>query len=91
MTQVLAGMLIGFGIGSGGPKRQPVLVQFRLLPVSLEVRLASVRDVPLQQLTFVSDLPLSGTGVGNKATSDPPPPMYVLLQPSETIVPVSVT
>jgi len=26
-------VLVGFGIGSGGPKRQPVVEQFALLPV----------------------------------------------------------
>ena len=61
MTHTLVGVLTGFGIGSGGPNRQPTLVQFRMLPVWAEVRLARVRLVPLQADTAVSELPMSGT------------------------------
>src|SRR5881396_1879236 len=61
MTHTLVGVLPGFGIGSGGPNRHPTLVQFRLLPVWVEVRLARVRPVPLQADTPVSELPMSGT------------------------------
>src|SRR5947207_14314599 len=61
MTHTLVGVLPGFGIGSGGPNRHPTLVQFRLLPVWAEVRLARVRVVPLQADTPVSELPMSGT------------------------------
>jgi hypothetical protein len=34
----------GFGTASGAPKRQPVPVQLRLLPVSLDVVPPSVAD-----------------------------------------------
>jgi len=37
MTQTLVGVLPGFGTASGAPKRQPVAVQFLLLPVCVEV------------------------------------------------------
>ena len=36
-TQTLVGVLPGFGTGSGAPKKQPIEVQFLLLPVSAEV------------------------------------------------------
>jgi hypothetical protein len=62
-THTLVGVLTEFGIGSGGPKRQPTLVQFRLLPVCAEVRFARLKfpvgvshpDTP------VSEVPMSGT------------------------------
>jgi hypothetical protein len=58
-THTLVGVLPEFGIGSGGPKRQPTLVQFRLLPVCAEVRFVRVRSpVPVsQEVTPVSDVP----------------------------------
>ncbi len=62
MTQTLVGGLPAFGIGSGGPKRHPTLVQFRLVaPASFDLTLASVSTVPLHPLTAVSELPMSGT------------------------------
>src|SRR5213596_2848762 len=72
-TQTLVGVLSGFGIGSGGPKRQPMLVQFRLLPVSVEVRLPRVRVVPLADVSAVSELPISGTAYGSGTLLLPPP------------------
>src|SRR6266446_1046690 len=47
MTHTLVGGLAGFGIGSGGPNRHPLLVQFRLLPVSVEVVAARLTAVPV--------------------------------------------
>src|SRR5512132_2408010 len=47
-TQVLVPGLIGLMTGSGAPKRQPVDVQLRLLPVSAAVAPTAVSDVPLQ-------------------------------------------
>src|SRR5438132_792073 len=47
MTQTLVGVLPGFGIGSGGPNRQPTLVQFLLLPAAPEARVGRGRLVPL--------------------------------------------
>src|SRR5437667_1075085 len=61
MTHRLIAVADAFGIGSGGPNRQPTLVQFRLLPVWVEVMLARVTLVPLQADTPVSELPMSGT------------------------------
>src|SRR5438552_8410209 len=72
-TQTLVGVLPGFGIGSGGPNRQPTLVQFRLLPVWVEVMLARVTLVPLQADTPVSELPMSGTAYGSVTLFRPPP------------------
>jgi hypothetical protein len=56
-TQTLVGVLTEFGMGSGGPKRHPTLVQFRMLPVCAEVRFVRPRDVPLQVETPVSEVP----------------------------------
>ena len=63
MTHTLVGVLPEFGIGSGGPKRHPTLVQFRLLAVCAEVRFVRIRSpVPaLHPVTPVSDVPMSGT------------------------------
>src|SRR5213078_4226712 len=61
MTHRLIGVVVEFGIGSGGPNRHPTLVQFRLLPVSVEVRLLSVRQVSLQEASLVRLDPMSGT------------------------------
>jgi hypothetical protein len=62
-THTLVGVLPEFGIGSGPPKRQPALLQFRLLPVSVEVRFVKVSPfVPLlHDETPVSVFPMSGT------------------------------
>jgi len=70
---VLSAAAALLGIGRGGPKRQPTLVQFRLLPVSVEVKLASVRQVPLQALTLVRLEPMLGTVAGSGTASAPPP------------------
>ena len=37
MTHVLVGVLFALGIGSGAPKRHPVELQLRLVPVSADV------------------------------------------------------
>src|SRR5436309_15808165 len=74
MTHTLVGVLAEFGIGSGGPNRQPTLVQLRLLPVSVEVKLLRVSDDgPLQVATLVSELPMSGTWYGSGTVFFPPP------------------
>ena len=72
MMHVLVAADAVFGIGRGGPKRQSALVQVRLLPVSVEVRLASVRSVALQH-TLVRLEPMSGTVAGSGTLSSPPP------------------
>jgi hypothetical protein len=59
-TQTLVGVLPALGIGSGAPKRHPLLVQFRLLPVVLALRFVSPSAVPLHA-TPVSDVLMSGT------------------------------
>src|SRR2546422_9107556 len=69
MTHVLSGATALFGIGKGGPNRHPTLVQFRLLPVSVDVRLLRVRHVPLHALTLVRLEPMSGTTVGSGRAS----------------------
>src|SRR5438552_16306381 len=73
MTHTLVDGVAEFGIGSGGPTRQPMLVQLRLLPVSVEVRLLRPSDVPLHVATLVSELPMSGTWNGSGTLSLPPP------------------
>src|SRR5215467_12117949 len=84
-THVLVGGLFGFGIGSGGPKRHPVLpgysglvtpaaVQLRLLPVSvLVVALKLIAPVPASQLAmFVNEVAPSGMTEGGTPTAAPP-------------------
>ena len=72
-TQTLVGVLPAFGIGSGAPKRQPLLVQFRLLPVVLALRFVRVSTVPLHDATPVSDVLMSGTAYGSGTVLPPPP------------------
>src|SRR5438128_396019 len=61
MTHKLIGVVAVFGIGSGGPNRHPVAVQFRLLPVWVEVSWLRVRLGPLPtHAPAVSELPMSG-------------------------------
>src|SRR5438093_8183096 len=60
-------------MGSGAPNRHPVSEQFRLLPVSPDVAAASANAFPRQQLTFMRELPESGTVAGG--TLAPPPPV----------------
>jgi len=74
MAQTLVGVLAEFGTGSGGPKKHPTLEQFRMLPVSVEVRLPRVSAVPPHEVTLVIVLPVSGTAYGS-GTVFPPPPM----------------
>ena len=51
ITQVLVGGLFGFGIGSGGPKRQPAALQVRwVAPDSPAARLLSVSFVPAHDI-----------------------------------------
>jgi len=73
ITQTLVGVLPAFGIGSGAPKRQPLLVQFRLLPVVLALRFVRVSTVPLHDATPVSDVLMSGTAYGSGTVLPPPP------------------
>ena len=72
-AQTLVGVLAEFGIGSGGPKRHPTLVQLRLLPVWVEVRLVRVRLDPLHIDTPVMELLMSGTAYGSGTLFLPPP------------------
>src|SRR2546426_3029983 len=73
MTHRLIGVVAVFGIGSGGPNRQPTLVQFRSLPVWVEGRVGRGRLVPPHDGTPVGELPLSGTGDGSGTPGVPPP------------------
>ena len=47
MTQTLVGVLFAFGTASGAPKRHPVDVQVRLLPVAVDVVEPSVPVCPV--------------------------------------------
>ena len=74
MTHRLIGVVAEFGIGSGGPNRHPVAVQFRLLPVWVELSWLRVRLGPLPTHdTAVSELPMSGTLNGSGTPALPPP------------------
>ena len=73
-THTLVGVLPGLGTASGAPKRQPVLVHVRLLPVCTEVVPPRVADCPVQEVMDVIDLAWSGTANGS-GTELPPPPV----------------
>src|SRR3989442_4322593 len=86
MTQVLVMGLAVFGIGSGGPNRQPervgysglaeaASVQLRLVPVSVLVAAARPRaPVPGSQVAMlVCEEPMSGTVAGRGTLSWPLP------------------
>src|SRR5215813_5020999 len=74
-TQVLVLIAVAFGMGSGGPKKQPTLVQVLLLPVSADVVLPSVRAPVLvsQAVILVIDVSVSGVSAGSGTPSCPPP------------------
>ena len=74
-TQVLVDAAVGFGIGSGGPKRQPMAEQLALLPVCADVRAPIVMaPVPgLQAVIAVCVVPEAGTAAGSGTPSRPPP------------------
>ena len=72
-THVLSCACDGFGIGSGGPKRQPVAVQVRVLPVSACDAGPTVRQLLVQSVTLENDVPMSGTTVGSGTLTPPPP------------------
>jgi len=65
MTHRLIGVVPSSESGAAGQNRHPTLVQSRLLPVWVEVRLVRVRLVPLHEATPVSELPMSGTWNGS--------------------------
>ena len=73
-TQTLVGMVIEFGTASGAPKRQPVLVQLRLLPVSSELLPPRVAVWPVHSVMALTARPRSGTANGS-GTEFPPPPV----------------
>jgi len=76
MTHTLVGGLAGFGIGSGGPNRHPLLVQRRsgcVPPTSAAVVAARSSAVPVHAATLVSDWPISGTAYGSGTLLPPPP------------------
>src|SRR5882757_4763162 len=75
MTQVLVLGALGFGIGSGGPKRQFTSEQVALLPVCAEVRAESVNApvIELQEVIAVCVTPEAGTTAGSGTPSSPPP------------------
>ena len=67
-------MLIGFGMASGAPKKQPAAVQVRLLPVCSDVVGPMVATGPVHAVMAVTALPRSGTLTGS-GTKLPPPPV----------------
>ena len=73
MTQVLVGVLLGFGIGSGPPKKQPMSEQSRSLPVSASVAAVRVAVWPVQLATLVMDEVKSGVIAGSGTEFCPPP------------------
>jgi len=73
MTQVLMGVVVGFGTGRGAPKRHPAFVQVRTLPVSADEAAASVRDVPAHDATLATEVPMSGVAKGSGKLLNPPP------------------
>ena len=85
-THELVAGVLAFGIGSGGPKRQPFLpgysglltpaaLQLRLLPLSAGVVAPSVSApvVALHAVMLRMDRPWSGTTAGS-GTPTPAPP-----------------
>jgi len=72
MTQLLRLGFAGMGIGSGAPKKQPSLVQSRLLPVSAPVALASCNVLLVQLATLNTESPLSGFKLGGTPAAPPP-------------------
>ena len=75
MTHVLVGVLAVLGMGSGGPNRQPALVQVRLVaPSSPLAAAASVRlALPVHEVTLVIEVPMSGMTAGSGTLLAPPP------------------
>jgi hypothetical protein len=73
ITQVLTAGEAEFGIGRGGPKKQPGDVQLWVLPVSEDVVGARVKALGAPQVTLNSEVAPSGVGEGGCA--EPPPPM----------------
>src|SRR6185436_8262298 len=61
VTQTLVGMVIAFGTASGAPKRQPVPVQFLLLPVAVDVVPPRVAVCPVHDVIALMAKPRSGT------------------------------
>src|SRR2546427_3451933 len=72
MTHTLIGVVAEFGIGSGGPHREPAPVQFRVLPVWVEEGWRRVSVVPLHDAAG-SELPMSGAWDGSRPAARPPP------------------
>lgn len=72
-TQVLVGVLLAFGMGSGAPNRQPGALQLRFVPVSADVVAPRVADCPLHAVIRLIVCPRSGTIAGS-GTELPPPP-----------------
>jgi hypothetical protein len=75
IMQMLVGELSGSGTASGAPNRQPALVQFRLLPVWVDVVPPTVTTSAAHATTPVTEAPRSGTAKGS-GYELPPPPMY---------------
>jgi hypothetical protein len=74
ITQTLVGVLPGFGTGSGAPKKQPVDVQFLMLPVSADVAAPTIAFCPLARGDRGDRAAHVGQGV-RSGTELPPPPV----------------
>ncbi len=70
-TQVEVAVPAGFGIGSGGPKKQPVSEQLRLLPVWAAVRgpIVIAPETLLQLVIAVRVVAPPGTRAGSGTPS----------------------
>jgi len=72
-TQTLTGVVSALGNGTGGPNRHPVALQFRLLPVSVEVAAPSVALCPVQDVSAVIVCSWLGYVSGSGVALPPPP------------------
>src|SRR5215470_1405406 len=74
-TQVLVGVVPVFGTASGAPKKHPVSVQLRSLPVSADVAPATVAVLVAwsHEAILLTALPMSGTTDGSGTAFCPPP------------------
>src|SRR5262245_28338677 len=73
MTQTLIAVVLVFGIGSGGPKRQPTAEQLALLPVCAEVSGPRV-IMPLTELHAATEVRVTAvSGIWNGCGTVPLP------------------
>src|SRR6185503_4893022 len=73
MTHALVGVLELFGMVSGPPKKQPTSVQFRRLPVAVDVVGPTVAVCPVQLVIPTTQCRKSGVASGSVIEFCPPP------------------